>query len=165
MDGELRRDVQAFLTSLADECKICLHQRAAACGYCHASAARRILRRMAMSPSAENPALRCDIVARMARIAAILQHARRPLLSVEIDMKDFCSRSLKEFTLREMVRIGKVVRRRVRGSDKYRYSLSNKYLRSLQVHKSTPQSTSHTTSPHHSQKPTPPVHTTSKERN
>lgn len=137
MNDDLKQDVRAFLTSLADECKICLRRGSSACGYCHAPGARRILRRMDMPPPAGDTDLRCDIISRMARIAAILTHARRPLLSAEIDMKHFCSRSLKEFTLREMVRIGKVVRRRIRGSDKYRYSLSHKYLHSLQLQQST----------------------------
>ena len=125
IDDELERDIRAFLRSLADECKNCLRRSQGYCDTCYARRAERILERMARPLAVENSALRCDIVARMARIAAILKRAERPLLSVEIDMRDYCSRSLKEFTLREMIRHGKIVRRRIRGTDKYLYSLKS----------------------------------------
>ena len=125
MDGELERDIRAFLQSLANECCGCLRRNQGYCETCYASRAKHILERMARPHPFDNPALRCDIVARMARIAAILKRAERPMLSVEIDMRDYCSRSLKEFTLREMIRHGKIVRRRIRGTDKYLYSLKS----------------------------------------
>ena len=46
------------------------------------------------------------------------------MLAEEIDMRDFCSRSLKEWTLREMIRHGKMTRRHIKGSYKYLYSLT-----------------------------------------
>lgn len=124
IDAELERDIRAFLRSLADECKNCLRRSQGYCDTCYARRAERILERMARPLAVENSALRCDIVARMARIAAIMKRANRPMMSEEIDMRDFCSRSLKEWTFREMIRLGKISRRRIRGSRKYLYMLS-----------------------------------------
>lgn len=124
IDEELERDIRAFLRSLADECKNCLRRSQGYCDTCYARRAERILERMARPLAVENSALRCDIVARMARIAAIMKRANRPMMSEEIDMRDFCSRSLKEWTFREMIRLGRIVRRRIRGSRKYLYMLS-----------------------------------------
>lgn len=124
IDAELERDIRTFLRSLADECKNCLRRSQGYCDTCYARRAERILERMARPLAVENSALRCDIVARMARIAAIMKRANRPMMSEEIDMRDFCSRSLKEWTFREMIRLGKISRRRIRGSRKYLYMLS-----------------------------------------
>ena len=124
IDEELERDIRAFLRSLADECKNCLRRSQGYCDTCYARRAERILERMARPLAVENSALRCDIVARMARIAAIMKRTNRPMMSEEIDMRDFCSRSLKEWTFREMIRLGKISRRRIRGSRKYLYMLS-----------------------------------------
>ena len=125
MDEELKRDIRAFLNSLAGECSNCLRHNQGYCDNCYAKRAKRILVRMSeleQKPT-DNPAPLCDIVSRMARIAAVLKRAGRPLLAAEIDMADTCSRSLKEFTLREMIRLGKITRRRIRGSRVYLYSL------------------------------------------
>ena len=124
IDEELERDIRAFLRSLADECKNCLRRSQGYCDTCYARRAERILERMARPLAVENSALRCDIVARMARIAAIMKRTNRPMMSEEIDMRDFCSRSLKEWTFREMIRLGRITRRRIRGSRKYLYMLS-----------------------------------------
>ena len=124
IDDELERDIREFLRSLADECKNCLRRSQGYCDMCYARRAERILERMAMPMSVENSALRCDIVARMARIAAIMKRANRPMMAEEIDMRDFCSRSLKEWTFLEMIRLGRISRRRIRGSRKYLYMLS-----------------------------------------
>ena len=123
IDEELERDIRAFLRSLADECKNCLRRSQGYCDTCYARRAERILERMARPMSVENSALRCDIVARMARIAAIMKRTKRPMMAEEIDMRDFCSRSLKEWTFREMIRLGRLSRRRIRGSRKYLYFL------------------------------------------
>ncbi len=125
MDEELERDIRAFLQILANECKTCLRRNQGYCDTCYSRRAQNIIDRMARPRAFDNPAIRCDIVSRMARIAAILKRANRPLWAVEIDMKEFCSRSLKEFTLREMIRHGKITRRHVRGTDKYLYSLKS----------------------------------------
>lgn len=124
IDDELERDIRAFLRELANECKDCFRRNQGYCYTCYARRAERILERMARPLAVENSALRCDIVARMARIAAIMKRANRPMLAEEIDMHDFCSRSLKEWTFREMIRLGKISRRRIRGSRKYLYMLS-----------------------------------------
>lgn len=123
MDEELKRDIRAFLNSLAGECSNCLRMNQGYCDNCYARRAKRILERMSVQKPTDNPAPLCDIVSRMARIATVLKRAGRPLLAVEIDMADTCSRSLKEFTLREMIRLGKITRRRIRGSRVYLYSL------------------------------------------
>ena len=123
IDEELERDIRAFLRSLADECKNCLRRSQGYCDTCYARRAERILERMARPLAVENSALRCDIVARMARIAAIMKRTKRPMMAEEIDMRDFCSRSLKEWTFREMIRLGRLSRRRIRGSRKYLYFL------------------------------------------
>ena len=124
IDEELERDVRDFLRAMANECKTCLRRNQGYCDTCYARRAERILERMSRDSSTESPAVRCDIVARMARIAAVMKRANRPVMSQEIYMRDLCSRSLKEWTLREMIRLGKVKRQRIRGSGKYLYSLS-----------------------------------------
>lgn len=123
MDEELEREIRAFLTSLKNECSNCLRHNSVFCDNCYSRRAKIILDRMAFRPQSDVPAPLCDIVSRMARIAAILKRANRPMLAVEIEMADTCSRSLKEFTLREMVRLGKISRHRVRNSPFYLYSL------------------------------------------
>ena len=124
MDEELERDIRAFLQTLANECCGCLRRNQGYCESCYASRAKSILERMDRPRPFDNPALRCDIVSRMARIAGIMKRANRPMLAEEIDMRDFCSRSLKEWTLREMIRHGKMTRRHIKGSYKYLYSLT-----------------------------------------
>lgn len=122
MTEEFKRDIRAFLNSLAGECANCLRRNQGWCDTCYSSRAKILLQRLDMNDPVDNPALRCDIVSRMARIAAILKKARRPLLSVEIDMADYGTRSKKEFTLLTMIRLGKIERNPV-GGGKYVYFL------------------------------------------
>ena len=124
IDEGLEREVRDFLRTMANECKTCLRRSQGYCDTCYARRAERILERMSRASSPDNPALRCDIVARMARIAAVMKRANRPMMSQEIYTRDLCSRSLKEWTLREMIRLGRIKRQRVRGTRKYLYTLS-----------------------------------------
>ena len=125
MTEDFRRDVRAFLASLAYECAGCLRRNQGHCEACYSRRAKTLLERLDR-PSGER-VLRRDIVSRMARIVAILSGARRPLLSSEIDMANYCSRSGKEFTLREMMRLGKIGRRRVGGGARYVYFIRKQH--------------------------------------
>lgn len=124
MTEEFKRDIRAFLNSLAGECANCFRRANGYCDQCYSNRAKILLQRLDMNDPVDNPALRCDIVSRMARIAAILKKARRPLMSVEIDMADYGTRSKKEFTLLTMIRLGKIERKPI-GGGKYVYFLTN----------------------------------------
>jgi len=123
MTEEFKRDIRAFLRSLAGECANCFRRNQGYCESCYSSRAKVLLQRLDVDDPVDNPALRCDIVSRMVRIAAILKKARRPLLSVEIDMADYGTRSKKEFTLRTMMKLGKIDRKPVGDGTKYVYFL------------------------------------------
>lgn len=123
MTEEFKRDIRAFLNALAGECKGCLRRNVGFCENCYSSRANVLLKSLDVYDPIDNPALRCDIVSRMARIAAILKSSRRPLLSSEIDMADYGTRSKKEFTLLTMIRLGKIGRKHVGESNKYVYFL------------------------------------------
>lgn len=124
MTPEFERDVRGFLHALAGECANCFRRNQGYCHYCYSNRAKYLLQQYAQPTPVDNPALRCDIVSRMARIVAILKKARRPLKSVEIDMKDYGTRSKKEFTLLTMIRLGKIDRRPT-GDGKYEYFLKS----------------------------------------
>lgn len=78
MTEEFKRDIRAFLNSLAGECANCFRRNQGWCDTCYSNRAKILLQRLDMNDPVDNPALRCDIVSRMARIAAILKKARRP---------------------------------------------------------------------------------------
>jgi len=125
MTEEFKRDVRAFLRSLAGECANCFRRNQGYCESCYSRRAKILLERLDAN-ARPDPALRCDIVSRMARIAAIMKKARRPLLSVEIDMSKYGSKSSKEFTLRTMMRLGKIDRTPTGDGSKYLYFLARK---------------------------------------
>lgn len=124
MTDEFRRDVRAFLHSLAGECRNCFRRNQGYCEDCYSHRAKVLLARLDEVAPANSLDLRCDIVSRMARIAAMLKSARRPLLAIEMDMDDYCSRSGKEFTLRTMMRLGRIGRTPA-GGGRYSYFLIN----------------------------------------
>lgn len=51
-----------------------------------------------------------SLQARRVRILDILRAAGRPLLAAEINLSDIASTSLKEWTLRRMLRVGQIAR-------------------------------------------------------
>ena len=103
----MESEVKGFLRSIADHCKNCLRRSVENCDGCACARAQCILDMMKMN-EALKPEIKCDPASRMNRVDMILRKGRRPMMSVEIDISDLCERRLKLWTLRKMVKLGKL---------------------------------------------------------
>lgn len=115
----------AFIRTIGNRCTTCLRRSAENCRQCISSWANEILHDYE-NESVPQPDY--SLSARMMMIADALDKAGRPLLSSEIDLKQYCTKQLKRWTLKKMIRLGFVRRtkdRRGKFSHLYRYSLNH----------------------------------------
>ena len=108
----------AFIRTIGNRCTSCLRRSEERCRNCISSWANEILHDYEIE-SVPQPDY--SLSARMMMIMDCLGKAGRPLLSSEIDMKQYCTKQLKRWTLMRLIRAGKV--RRVKRNGAYRYSL------------------------------------------
>lgn len=108
----------AFIRTIGNRCTSCLRRNEEDCRNCVSSWANSILRDI---ENEAKPKIDYSLQARMMMIVDCLGKAARPLLSSEIDMKQYCTKQLKRWTLMRLVKAGKV--KRVKRDGIYRYSL------------------------------------------
>ena len=110
MNERNRQLTIAFIRSVANNCTTCYH-RGQNCDGCFSLRAKRLLLDIEAD---ERPKDRIDysIAFRMARIEKILKDAGRPLPSSRIDTRDICSKQLKHWTLRHLIKIRRIYRTR-----------------------------------------------------
>ena len=108
----------AFIRTIGNRCTTCLRRSAENCRDCVSAWANSILRDI---ENETKPEIDYSLQARMMMIVDCLNKADGPLLSSEIDMKQYCTKQLKRWTLMRLVKAGKV--RRAKCNGKYRYSL------------------------------------------
>lgn len=113
LSPELYRQIRAFLCHLAHSCNTCLRKHMSCCDSCDAHTARIIVNRMdADFPPPPYGEIDTSLAKRMEVILDILRKANRPLRSIDIDTRDYCSKELKLWTLGRLISLGKVRRER-----------------------------------------------------
>ena len=123
---ELHQQIRAFLRTFEDDCRNCMKRNLGYCDDCRATVAKRIAQRM----DAGLPIYRdvdTTLMTRMAKLYAVLKKTGRPMRSIDIDISDYCSRSLKEWTLQKMISLGKI--QRVKEGFFYLYSIPDRTQR------------------------------------
>jgi hypothetical protein len=118
MTEAVERRAIAFIRTIGNRCTSCLRRNEENCRRCVSRWANSILRDI---ENDTKPEIDCSLQARMMMIVDCLNKADRPLLSSEIDMKQYCTKQLKRWTLMRLVKAGKV--KRVKRNKNYRYSL------------------------------------------
>lgn len=114
----------AFIRTIGNRCTSCLRRSEEHCRNCISSWANTILRDI---ENEAEPQTDYSLTARMMMIVDALDKAGRPILSSEIDLKNYCTKQLKRWTLQKMTRLGFIRREKRRGgkfSHLYRYSLN-----------------------------------------
>lgn len=112
----------AFIRTIGNRCTTCLRRSAENCRNCISAWANEILHDYE-NESVSQPDY--SLSARMMMIADALDKAGRPLLSSEIDLKNLCTKQLKQWTLQKMIRLGFVRRSKTCcTAHLYRYSLN-----------------------------------------
>ena len=122
MTAAVEKRAIAFIRTIGNRCTSCLRRNEENCRRCISSWANEILHDYE-SESVPQPDY--SLSARMMMIADALDKAGRPLLSSEIDLKQYCTKQLKRWTLQKMIRLGFVRRTKTCGTAHlYRYSLN-----------------------------------------
>ena len=98
--------VLAFVRTIATRCKTCLYRTPERCENCESQRARILL--ISLEAERRQPQPPRTVSDRMTAILAIVSRNRRPTYSHEIDIRDYCNRTLKRWTLRKLVRIGRL---------------------------------------------------------
>ncbi len=112
----------AFIRTIGNRCTSCLRRDEESCRNCVSSWANSILRDI---ENETKPEIDYSLQARMMMIVDRLDKADTPLLSSEIDLKQYCTKQLKRWTLQKMIRLGFVHRTKTCcTSHLYRYSLN-----------------------------------------
>ena len=102
-------NIKAFLHDLASSCSGCLRRGQGFCETCAASRAKRLLDEITTSAErGATPKLELSYVERYAKILSIVRSSPRPLAAREIDLRDYCSKKLKYWTLRRLVSMGRL---------------------------------------------------------
>lgn len=128
MTKETEKRVIAFVRVIANRCCTCLYRREENCSRCDSRTATNIIRDIELDVAV--PPKDYSLFARMKLILDGLKRAKRPLLSSEIGLDGICSNQLKQWTLKRLIRLGVVGRRRAfktrTGYQVYRYFLTTK---------------------------------------
>ena len=102
-------NIKAFLNDLASSCANCLRRGQGFCDTCAASRAKRLLDEITTAAERNTtPKLELSYVERYAKILNIVRQSPRPLAAREIDLRDYCSKKLKYWTLRRLVAMGRL---------------------------------------------------------
>lgn len=123
MTEQTEKRVVAFVRTVANDCATCMRRCEENCRNCRAQWANSLMRDIEQESHGDNPELNCDFASRLARILLALKTSDHPLRSSEINVSEYCSKSLKEYTLREMVARGMIGRKRIAGKCRYTYFL------------------------------------------
>lgn len=111
MTPQLERRAVAFIRTVANRCCSCMHRSEENCRNCTSSWANEIMSEYERDAKvAIKQETDYSLQARRVRILDILRAAGRPLLAADIDISDIASTSLKEWTLRRMLRVGQIAR-------------------------------------------------------
>ena len=110
MTEDLERRAIAFVRSVASRCSRCMHRSPENCNGCISQWAKKIMGEYEMDANQHKPSPDYSLAARRMRIIDALEQAGRPLFAAEIDISALCSKGLKQWTLRRMVKTGKIVR-------------------------------------------------------
>ena len=128
MTQGIENRVVAFVRVIADRCFTCLYRREENCERCDSRTATRLIRDIELDVAV--PKKDYSLFARMKIIVDCLKRANRPIFSSEIVLDGICSNQLKQWTLKRMIRLGVVGRRRAfktrTGYQVYRYFLTTK---------------------------------------
>lgn len=128
MTQEIENRIVAFVRIIANRCYACLYRREENCSRCDSRTATRLIRDIELDVAV--PPKDYSLFARMKLIVDGLKRAKRPLLSSEIVLDGICSNQLKQWTLKRLIRLGVVGRRRAfktrTGYQVYRYFLTTK---------------------------------------
>lgn len=100
----------AFLRTFAERCKSCLRRNPDNCFDCPARAAKNIIVTYDQESSNALPILDYSLAAREKMIIEALAKADKPLAAHDINLHDYCTRQLKHWTLKRLMRLGFIVR-------------------------------------------------------
>lgn len=107
---KLERRAITFIRTIADRCKSCLHRSPDRCQNCASQWANEIMTDCQNETTFSKPTIDYSMAARKLRILDILKSAKRPLLASEIDISDYCSKGLKQWTLLRMLKARQIHR-------------------------------------------------------
>lgn len=128
MTDKTEKRMVAFVRTIADRCTRCLRRREENCRLCISRWANEIMSDWERDIAAgSHSQYDYSLSARMMMIIDRLQEAKCPLLASEIDISKYCSKQLKQWTLKRMIRLG-YIGRMCDLDDKppYRYYLTKK---------------------------------------
>lgn len=97
----------AFIRTIGNRCTACLRRSAENCRNCISAWANEILHDI---ENEKKPEIDYSLSARMMMIVDALDKADAPLLASEIDMRKYCTKQLKRWTLLKMMRMGYITR-------------------------------------------------------
>lgn len=97
----------AFIRTIGNRCTTCLRRSAENCRNCISAWANEILHDI---ENEKKPEIDYSLSARMMMIIDALDKADAPLLASEIDMRKYCTKQLKRWTLLKMMRMGYITR-------------------------------------------------------
>lgn len=109
----------AFIRTVGNRCMTCLRRNEENCRNCISSWANSILRDIDSEARSE---IDYSMAARMMMIVDCLVKSGRPLLSAEIDLKKYCTKQLKRWTLLKMIQTGRIGRERTHLKNPKRYA-------------------------------------------
>lgn len=110
MTPSTERRAIAFIRTIAGRCERCLRRTPDNCRGCVSQWANSIMSDYELETNFGRHSPDYSLAARKLRILDAIQSAGHPLLASEIDLSSFCSKGLKQWTLRRMVACGQLVR-------------------------------------------------------
>lgn len=132
MNPETEKRAIAFIRTVGNRCTACLRRSKENCANCISSWANSILRDI---ENEKPPEIDYSLAARVMMITGALQKSNRPLASHEIHLADYCTKQLKYWTLRRMMRWGMIDRDRSRPDGAWLYRLLPKNNKNPKEHK------------------------------
>lgn len=108
LSRELYAQIRAFVRTAANRCKCCLKRNMGYCDTCEARRASVLGSRMDAGCPELAKGIDLSVRHRMEVIMDQMRRAQRPLLAIDIDTRDYCSKELKLWTLNKMISLGKI---------------------------------------------------------
>lgn len=119
-----------FISTIANRCTGCMRHAPDVCRNCISSWANEIMKSYEDDKKRElrdGRVFDYSMPARMMMIIDKIEKAGTPLLALDIDISDYCTKQLKYWTIRRMVNDGILGCKRSRGGNsRYRYFVKSK---------------------------------------
>ena len=123
----LDEDIKGLLRVIAGWCPDCMRSNHGHCEECEATRAKRLLKSIAEREAMAgrtNISIRCDAAALRQRVLQIMKKSRRSVSSNEINLSNRCTRAMKYWVLRQLVKNGQIEMNF--DGEKYLFSLNKK---------------------------------------